>query len=188
MQAPSASATQQPSPARGAWRESLSAARDAQGSGAAAAGSGYANGDWSAAANETPAGSASLAGGAGAESRTVRNYVTNSDIGDSLARRARGRSLAVPYYPDHMRPGSDASGSGEPRYRYDELNDIVWDTLDRDRPETWLSRTKEEASCFGSKVKGYDDPGYSAAYTAFVGRMTDEEKEERRIAMAYQRF
>ncbi|HET7864485.1 MAG TPA: hypothetical protein VFL86_08770 [Burkholderiaceae bacterium] len=183
--APSASAMQQPSPARGAWRESLSAARDAQGSGAAAAGSGYANGDRSAAASETPAVSASLAGGAGAESRTVRNFMTKSDIGGFDDRRARGQASAVPYYPDHMKPGSDASGRGEARYRYDDLNDTIWDTLGAERPEQWMAVTKEEASCFGSHVKGYSDPAFPEAFKSFEGRMTPRELAERRAARAF---
>jgi hypothetical protein len=102
--------------------------------------------------------------------------------------RREGKETAVPYVPDSLNSGSESSGTGgtsgagnETRYRYDKVNDRIWDTLGAVDKDDWRVVTKAEASCFGSTVKGYDDSAFSAAYKTYRERhpFTDEEKAER---------
>jgi len=70
-----------------------------------------------------------------------------------------GKENSIPYYPDSTDSEVKAGSGGTARYRYDELNDVIWDTTAGEggslkaSPERWKSVTKEEASIYGQSGK-----------------------------------
>ncbi|HET7865768.1 MAG TPA: hypothetical protein VFL86_15300 [Burkholderiaceae bacterium] len=97
----------------------------------------------------------------------------------------QGKESAVAYYPKNW---GDGSSGATARYRYDSLNDCVWDTKNGKSeeldPDMWRKMTKEEASLCGRSGKLYGSD-HSKRFAEYRERnpLTEEEKQMREAVM-----